>query len=206
MTWPFTNRRIPSRCLPYCLKEQQSQRRALKILKISQTSMRKDRPSGNLSEECHTSVRHSGDERDHPKTPVVPLLSGADREGSSCLGVFKHMCRLGSDGALWLSTWDFWLDRSFRMIMQCIVCFCFCYHFLLIGPLFLHKWCTPRHEMPDVTVHKCPQLSTRPCRTRLQSSGPFKWQKRRFDGDWMNILSIAFKADQSDVFPVSWAT
>lgn len=34
--------------------------------------MRKDRPSGNLSQECHTGVRHSGDESDHPVIAAGP--------------------------------------------------------------------------------------------------------------------------------------
>lgn len=63
---------------PLLSEEQQSQQSTVKILKISQTSMRKDRPRVNLREECHTSVRHCGEEGDHPKMPAVPLLSWAE--------------------------------------------------------------------------------------------------------------------------------
>lgn len=34
--------------------------------------MRKDRPSGNLSQECHRGVRHGGDEPDHPEIAGGP--------------------------------------------------------------------------------------------------------------------------------------
>lgn len=41
---------------PHCPKGGKARQSTIKILKISQTSMRKDRPCGDLSEECHTGV------------------------------------------------------------------------------------------------------------------------------------------------------
>lgn len=80
--------------------------------------------------------------------------------------------------------------------MQCIVCLG--YNFLFIGPHF----CTndapldPKCRMSlSINVHDCPQDPVgNVCRAEAQG------QKVKSDEDWMSVLSVAFKADQSDVF------
>lgn len=75
--------------------------------------MRKDRPSGNLRQECHAGVRHGGDEPDHPEIGAGPSarpeLSGRTKNVPAWLaGVQLGESRgggllegLGSGGSAW---------------------------------------------------------------------------------------------------------
>lgn len=99
--------------------EQRGRQSTIKILKISQTSMGKDRPCGNPREECHTSVRRRVErwqENGTTQRRQASLCRPQPREGQFlCLCLFKHMCDRGqcrsvmccNENILWVQVWHF---------------------------------------------------------------------------------------------------
>ena len=84
--------------------EQRGLQSSIKILKISQTSMGKDRPCGNPREECHTSVRRCVERWRENRTTQrrqASLCRPESREGfSSCACVYLNTCVTGDSVGL----------------------------------------------------------------------------------------------------------